>query len=344
MTALSIRALGHHYGDTPAVHEVDLTVQPGEIVALLGRSGCGKTTVLRAIAGLLTPTRGQVAIGGQIVADGGRELVPTEKRGIGLVFQDYALFPSLTVAQNIAFGLRRGDPQRVQALLDRLQLTELAQRRPAQLSGGQQQRVGLARALAPRPSVLLLDEPFANLDGALRMELGALLRDAVAEDGAAAVLVSHDRADALALADRLALMGVGPKGGVILRDGRPEDLYLDPRGVDVAQLTGEAWFLDAEPDDVGATSVLGPIAQVDGRPTGRLCVRPESVRFTPCEGPARVRYAAFQGSFTRLVLEHPDVEGPILAAHGSLLSAGSTGRVEIARAAWIRERIDDAGA
>lgn len=337
MTALELRDLHHRYGAVTAVAAVDLALQPGEIVALLGRSGCGKTTLLRAIAGLLVPTSGTVELGGVVVADQGRERVPTERRGIGLVFQDYALFPSLSVAANVGFGLRGSDPERVRGLLERLGLSELASRRPAALSGGQQQRVGLARALAPRPSVLLLDEPFANLDSALRLELGALLREAVREEGTAALLVSHDRADALSLADRLVLMAPSEAGGRVIREGAPAAIYRDPQITEAALLTGEAWFLPAP------RLLQGPVEGIAGLPSGpsqggaRLCVRPEDTVFVAGEGPARVRHAAFQGAVTHLLLEHPALKAPILAANPEPAEPGQSGSVEVRRWAWVSD-------
>lgn len=335
MTVLELRGLVHRYRHVPAVGGVDLAVESGEIVALLGRSGCGKTTVLRAIAGLIVPTGGQVRLGDRAMAEGGREIVPTERRGVGLVFQDYALFPSMSVGHNVGFGLHGREPERVDSLLERLGLAELRARRPAELSGGQQQRVGLARALAPRPSVLLLDEPFANLDGPLRMELGALLRESVRAEGAAAVLVSHDRADALALADRLVLMAPGPRGGTVVRQGHPVEVYRDPRTDEAATLTGEAWFLAAQPIEHGAQTAIGAVPTVRGAPSARLCVRPEHTRFVPGPGEARVRHAAFQGAHTRLLVEHPALDVPAMASFDGTMQVGERGAIHIAEASWI---------
>lgn len=335
MTALSIRDLRHSYGATPALGGVDLDVAPGEIVALLGRSGCGKTTLLRAVAGLVTPGGGSVELAGRKVVDGGRELVPTERRGVGLVFQEYALFPSMSVVANVGFGLRGRDPARVASLLDRLGLSGLSERRPAALSGGQQQRVALARALAPRPSILLLDEPFANLDGALRVELGALLREAVRAEGAAALLVSHDRADALALADRVALLAPGPDGGVVIRDAAPVQAYDDPRSIEAALLTGDAWVLAGEAAGAGARTSIGDVPVAAGSPTGLLAVRPEGASFTAGDGPARVRHAAFQGATTLLLVDDPRLLEPALIAHPAPVPAGAAGSIRIGRGAWV---------
>jgi len=343
VTVLDIRDLRHTYGRIPALGGVDLRVSAGELVALLGRSGCGKTTLLRAVAGLITPTHGAIALGGTVVFEGGRERVATERRGVGLVFQDYALFPSMTVAANVGFGLRGRDPARVAALLDRLGLAALADRRPGELSGGQQQRVALARALAPRPKVLLLDEPFANLDAALRVTLGALLRDAVRDEGAAAILVSHDRADALALADRVAVLAAGPQGGILVRQGPPVQVYRDPRAHEAALLTGDGWVLPATPDGPGAQTAVGSIAVVTGQAAAasRVFVRPEDAVFEPgTQGVARVRHAAFHGGRTLLLVDHPQVAEPILVSHPEPVAPATEGQLRVRRAAWLVDEED----
>jgi iron(III) transport system ATP-binding protein len=328
-----VEGLGHRYGRVPALHDVSLVLGAGEIVALMGPSGCGKSTLLRAIAGLTTPTEGSIVMGGQIVTQGGLERVPTERRGVGLVFQDHALFPTLTVRQNIAFGLQGREPERVQALMDRLGLAALADRRPAQLSGGQQQRVGLARALAPRPAVLLLDEPFANLDPELRVELGVLLRETVVQEGAAALLVSHDRNDALSLADRLAVLAVGGTGGRVVREGAPQDVYDDPRHAEAASLTGDVWFMEGV--EGRAVTPWGPIASMAGSPPGRIAVRPERTCFAVGPGDVRVRWSGFRGASTRLVLEAPGIDGLMLADHATPLPLGTAGTVSISAGMWI---------
>ena len=206
---LEVSGLTHRYdgADESTFHNVDLNLQPGELLAVLGASGSGKSTFLRCIAGLEEPSEGTITIDGVTVVESGRERVPAEHRGIGMVFQDYALFPAMTVRENIAFGLR--DPVAAADAVSRwaklLRLEDLLERRPASLSGGQQQRVALARALAPAPKLLLLDEPFANLDGNLREEVGHELRELFRGGKMAVVLVTHDRAEAFALADRIAV-------------------------------------------------------------------------------------------------------------------------------------------
>lgn len=224
---LSVVGVSRRFGATLALRELSLTVARGEIVALVGQSGCGKTTLLRAIAGIAPIDSGSIVLDGETVAAPGVE-VPPERRGVGLMFQDHALFPHLRVAENVGFGLRRlpraEAEARVADLLERLGIAALARRYPHQISGGEQQRVALARALAPRPRLLLMDEPFSALDRRLREgvreETLAVLRDL----GIAALIVTHDPQEALAEGDRVALMA----GGRILQIGTGPDLYDRP--------------------------------------------------------------------------------------------------------------------
>ncbi len=258
---LDITGLGHAYEGVPCLRDVNLRVDAGELVTLLGASGCGKTTLLRAVAGFVLPASGSIRVAGTEVVAEGVERAPAERRGVGLVFQDYALFPHMSVAENVAFGVHdhpdRGS--RVDELLEMVRLSEHRQRRPAALSGGQQQRVALARALAPRPSLLLLDEPFANLDASLRAGLRAELMAVLQRVGAAALLVTHHREEALSVADRVVVLGDEAgrpgAGATVLRQGPPLDVYRDPRSRAVAELTGEASFLV---DDEGSLTVLRP--------------------------------------------------------------------------------------
>ena len=210
--ALRVRGLEKRYGDVEVLRGIDLDVERGEFLALLGPSGCGKTTALRVVAGFERPHAGSIEIGGDRVYDatasGGR-WVPPEGRRVGMVFQDYALFPHLSVARNIAFGLPRNAANRearVTSALATVGLAGLGDRTPDQLSGGQQQRVALARALAPEPEVILLDEPFSNLDADLRASVREEVRQILREAGMTAVLVTHDQEEALSIADRVAVM------------------------------------------------------------------------------------------------------------------------------------------
>ncbi|WP_018086088.1 ABC transporter ATP-binding protein [Desulfurispora thermophila] len=212
MPVIEVRDLVFVYpgAAAPVLDGFELSVEPGEIVALVGPSGCGKSTVLRLLAGLERPRRGRISIGGRLMADG-RTFVPPERRGVGMVFQDFALFPHLTVEKNIAYGINRlpraERRERLQAMLALTGLAELAHRYPHQLSGGQQQRVALARALAPGPAVLLLDEPFSSLDAHLRDRLRGEVRRIIRAAGTTALFVTHDRQDVQALADRCVEMG-----------------------------------------------------------------------------------------------------------------------------------------
>ncbi|HWJ11640.1 MAG TPA: ABC transporter ATP-binding protein [Nocardioides sp.] len=240
MTALEIRALEAGYGKEPVLRGIDLTV-PSGVTAILGSSGCGKTTLLRAVAGFVEPRAGTIDVAGVQVVGSGRS-VPARRRGIGYVPQEGALFPHLTVARNITFGLPRGE-RRSAAVTEALAMVELdpslAGRYPQQLSGGQQQRVALARALAPRPSLVLLDEPFSSLDAGLREETGRAVVRALRAAGAAAVLVTHDQGEALSLADQVAVMAAGQ----FLQVAPPATVYLQPADPRVASFIGHASLL-----------------------------------------------------------------------------------------------------
>ena len=276
--AIVLRQVVKQFGTTHAVDSIDLTVASGELVALLGPSGCGKTTTLRLIAGLETPDQGEIWIAGQPVAGPGVWL-PPERRQIGLVFQDGALFPHLSVAENISFPLQRSDRAaqraRVSELLDLVAMSGLEARYPHQLSGGQQQRVALARALAARPVVVLLDEPFANLDAALRVELREEVAQIVRLAGATVVLVTHDQAEALSLADRVAVLFEGQVAQIAL----PHTLYTRPASRAVADFVGGANWLSGVAHGAYATCCLGEVALL--MPTAGpvdLLVRPEQLQ------------------------------------------------------------------
>ena len=229
MTALALSGVDHAYGSKTILHDVSLEVREEEILCLLGPSGCGKTTILRLAAGLELPTRGTIQVGGRLVSGNGA-FVPPERRDVGLLFQDYALFPHLSIAGNIAFGLRSmSEPAQKQRIGEMLELTHLTGRGdtyPHTLSGGEQQRVALARALAPRPRVLLLDEPFSGLDTQLRQKVRDETLHVLKEVGAAVVLVTHDPEEALFMADRIALM----KAGRIVQSGRAHRSLLPSGG------------------------------------------------------------------------------------------------------------------
>jgi len=241
-TAIRLDGVTKRFGDVAAVRGADLEVAGGEIVALLGPSGCGKTTLLRTIAGFERPDDGLVEIGGRRVA-GENAWVPPEGRGVGMVFQDYALFPHLTVAENVGFGLPRRDrAQRVPALLALVDLCGLGGRYPHELSGGQQQRVALARALAPDPRLLLLDEPFASLDGPARVRLRREVRALLQTTGTPAILVTHDRTEALALGDTVAVV----IGGRVRQVGPVSDVFSHPADAAIAASLGIEAVLPAQ--------------------------------------------------------------------------------------------------
>ena len=241
------------FGDVAAVADASLCVERGEVVALLGPSGCGKTTLLRLIAGFERPDAGAVEVAGELVAAPGRWVAP-ERRRVGMVFQDYALFPHLTVAENVGFGLpRRERGGRVPMLLALVGLCGLGERYPHQLSGGQQQRVALARALAPAPDLILLDEPWSNVDPQLREALRAELTGVLRPLGVTVVLVTHDREEAFSLADRIALM----RDGSVVQEGTPEELYLAPASRWAAELVGAVNVLEGEVVGAEVRTALG---------------------------------------------------------------------------------------
>jgi iron(III) transport system ATP-binding protein len=242
---LEVKQIGCRYTQSPAVADLSFAVAAGSLVCLLGPSGCGKTTVLRAIAGFQDLFEGEIRLDDRCVSRPGYSVAP-EKRRLGMVFQDHALFPHLRVDENVVAGLR-GVPRRERArrgaeLLDRVGLTPLAGRYPHELSGGQQQRVALARALAPNPALLLMDEPFSNLDSDLRVRLGYDVRDLLKQQQTTCVLVTHDQNDAFALAERVGVMSEGR----ILQWDTPYNLYHEPNSRFVADFIGEGVFLAGE--------------------------------------------------------------------------------------------------
>ncbi|WP_413400811.1 ABC transporter ATP-binding protein [Pseudoalteromonas sp. KJ71-7] len=244
MSSLILQGVSYAYNGTKVVDDLDLTLGKDEIVCLLGASGCGKTTTLKAIAGLIEAKQGQVFIDGKLVSDANTFVSP-EHRNIGMMFQDYALFPHLTVANNIGFGLNdmsKADKQaRVDEMLKLVHLVGCADRYPHQLSGGQQQRVAIARALAYKPSLLLLDEPFSNIDTQVRFELIADIRRIIKAQQVSAVFVTHSKEEAFAFSDTLAVMHKGK----IAQQGTPEQLFAKPSSKEVAEFLGQGIYLSA---------------------------------------------------------------------------------------------------
>lgn len=284
----------------PAVDRLDLSIQKGEIVTLLGPSGCGKTTVLRMIAGFEQPTEGRIKIGEKVMYDE-KTFIPPEKRGVGMVFQDYALFPHLTIEKNVAFGLNKwrlgNKRQRVNEVLELVGLAEFKKRYPNELSGGQQQRVSLARALAPKPNVVLMDEPFSNLDAGLREKMRHDIAGILKKANTTAIIVTHDQKDAFAVSDRVVVM----KDGVIQQVAQPRDLYRCPTNCFVAQFVGKTNLIqgkladDLKHVDTGIGRVCLPEKTEPTIDDVTVSIRPEACRL---EDNGEGRY---QGEVVRVV-------------------------------------------
>lgn len=277
---LALEHIAKSYGSKDVVHDLSLSLEAGKIGCLLGPSGCGKTTVLRLIAGFETLQGGSISLAGQVISSPGHCLSP-EQRQVGLVFQDYALFPHLTVAENLAFGLQQwSKPERaarVERLLGLVGLEAEAKRLPHQLSGGQQQRVALARALAPKPRLLLLDEPFSNLDVELRERLSLEVRDILKQEGITALLVTHDQHEAFALADRIAVM----HAGTIQQWDSAYGLYHRPANRMVADFIGQGVLLDGQVLAGNQVQIeLGTLPALQPLPEGTrvdVLIRPDDI-------------------------------------------------------------------
>ncbi len=313
---------------------VDLTVPPGTVVALLGPSGCGKTTLLRAIAGLERPDAGTIALGGRLLSGDGTHVAP-EKRRVGMVFQDWALFPHLSVAANVAFGLpkRERDSERVAETLGMVGLSGLAGRMPSTLSGGQQQRVALARALANRPAVILLDEPFSNLDASLRHQIRLEVQRLLADLGVTSLFVTHQQEEAFVVGQEVAVM----LDGAVVQQGSPAELYEAPETIEVARFVGDANFLRGPAVADKAETCIGPIP-LDRDHSGEVdvMVRPEQVGIYAGDD-ATVRRVEFYGhdSIYLVATDHgPTVRSRVLAAPqfraGDRVALGFTGRPAVA--------------
>ena len=323
---LLLRGVVKRFADVTAVAGVDLELHPGELLALVGPSGCGKSSLLRSIAGLLEIDGGTIHLAGELVDDGSRRL-PPERRSAGLVFQEHALFPHLTVADNIAFGLRDHDApaERVDEMLELVSLGGYGDRFPHELSGGERQRVALARALAPAPALMLFDEPFASLDQNLRIQLRADVAAALKATGTPAVFVTHDQQEALAIGDRIAVM----RAGSIVQLGTPAEIYHEPADTFVGAFMGTASFLPVGAD---AASALGPVELDDADANAVMAmVRPDDVVFDPAvDGDAEIVSAEYHGSGWR-VLARTDDGAEVHFATGHLVtpSPGDRGRLSM---------------
>jgi iron(III) transport system ATP-binding protein len=313
-------------GQSAAVERASLEVGEGEIVALLGPSGCGKTTTLRMIGGFEQPDAGSVHLRGRDITG-----LPPEARGIGFVFQDYALFPNLDVLGNVRFGLRRMPrPEaevRAREMLRMVGLHDLAHRRPHELSGGQQQRVALARTLAVGPPLVLMDEPFSNLDAAMRVETRQEVRKLLKATGSAAILVTHDQEEALAMADRVAVM----EAGRVVQIGTPDELYHYPASAFVASFIGRSNILTGTANGMDAITAFGrlPLARAANGAV-RLAVRPEQIMLeADPEGSASVVGREFRGHDQLYWVQEGERCLLVIAGPGSQIGVGTKVRLRI---------------
>lgn len=278
---IALESIGHCFDSVTAIEELTLSVGSGEVVCLLGPSGCGKTTALRIVAGLEALQQGRVLLNGEVVSDRDCNR-PPETRNVGFLFQDYALFPHLTVAGNVGFGLQRLGAQerrlRVAEVLDQVVLGDHAARYPHELSGGQQQRAALARALAPKPSLILLDEPFSGLDARMRDQVRDQTLHALKLSGAATLMVTHDAEEAMFMADRIAVM----RAGRLVQFGTPVELYCHPRDAFVAEFFGEVNRLPGvvRNGQVGTPFGALPARRIDDGIAVDILIRPEALRLS----------------------------------------------------------------
>ncbi len=305
---VSTAGLVKRFGTVVAIDDVSLDVHRGEILALLGPSGCGKTTFLRLVAGFERPDAGTIRLAGREVA-GPEVAVPPEQRRVGMVFQDFALFPHMSVAANVGYGVTersQRSPRTVESL-ELVGLSELGARMPHELSGGQRQRVALARALAPEPSIILLDEPFSSLDATLRAQVRADVRAILRQAGATAVFVTHDQTEALSTADRVAVMD----GGRVLQVGTPTELYAEPADLFVANFVGEADIVSGHAAGSTVETIIGRLRLKGPELSGPVSavVRPETVRLhLDGAGPAVVEQVTYFGhdQLVHVSIDTPD--------------------------------------
>lgn len=337
--AIACRGVSVDYGRVRAVAEVDLEVLEGEVVALLGASGSGKTSLLYAIAGFVPLKSGEIEIAGRVVATAKRS-APPEDRSVGMVFQNYALWPHLDAVDTVGYPLRRAGlakpnaRRRAVELLDRMEIGHLSSRRPAEMSGGQQQRVGLARALAREASLYLFDEPTAHLDGGIRQSIQAEIAQRRKETGAAAIYATHDAGEALAVADRVGIL----RQGELVQVASPQQVYEQPADLDIALLTGPAFLLTAEADGKGHGLIEGVAVPITGTyPVGKvsLLVRPDWVEPVADEGLA--------GTITALWYRGPHTDYRV-ATTMSILEVRLPGPPRFAVGAFSRWRVHRAHA
>ncbi|MCX5493465.1 ABC transporter ATP-binding protein [Kaistia dalseonensis] len=339
MTTITIEQLGKRFGETAALADVSLRLDTGSFTALLGPSGCGKTTLLRMIAGFEAPDSGRIAFDGATVCDSTQQ-IPPEKRRVGVVFQSYALWPHLTVGDNVAYPLRaHGVPRaeigrRVQEVLALVGLARFGERRPDELSGGQRQRVALARCLVADHRIILFDEPLANLDMHLRAEMIEMIRTIHRKTERTMVYVTHDQAEALALADRVAVM----QGGRLMQFGAPHDVYRAPANAHVAGFIGRGSIVTGSRDEQGTVrigEVIVPVRSATPHAAGpvRVLVRPEAVQPAAAGLTVRVRRSTYRGASHEIEAELKD-GGTILFDQVTPLDEGGMVRLAIADG-WI---------
>lgn len=329
-TALTLRNVCASYGSTAVVRNVSFDLAKGETLSLLGPSGCGKTTLLRTIAGLHPIGAGSISLNGSVIADDQSNSVAPEKRRIGMVFQDGALFPHLSIAKNVAYGLRshRDAEARVREVLDLVGLNDYRDRLPGTLSGGQQQRVALARALAPAPKVLLLDEPFSALDAGLRIQLRRQVRRILSDIGITVVLVTHDQEEAFVLGDKVAVMNQGE----IVQLDTPAKLYTSPASAWVAGFVGEANVLQGLVEDrqvltdIGAVPLPKSFHPANANQRLHTLVRPEQLTLA-IGGQSTIVAIEYYGHDTRYEVEMPN--GRTLGIRTTGDSFGIGDRVEV---------------
>lgn len=330
-TTLQVDNISKRFGEVEAVHDFSIEAEAGEFITLLGPSGCGKTTILRLLAGFEQADSGTIRIGDTVVADD-THFLRAEKRNIGMVFQDYALFPHLTVLKNVGFGLHGSKKERNKRAEEMLVLVGLhgyGDRMPYELSGGQQQRVALARALAPQPDILLLDEPFSNLDAALRVQVRGEVRSILRKAGTTTIFVTHDQEEALSLSDRVAVIFEGELHQI----GTPFELYTRPATRQVATFIGEANFLKADATGSVAETVLGQVRLLSPK-NGEVdvLIRPDMLHLLPTdEGtPAKVLWREYYGHNQRIGLELDNGKELIARADTQIMyTAGQTIRVSV---------------
>ena len=342
---LTIKQLSHEYGEHAVLDKVDLSLKDAEFLAILGPSGCGKSTLLRAIAGLVETHAGQIQLQHTIFNDNGNIIIPAEKRRVGFVFQDYALFPFLTVRENIAFGLKTKNGtlskteinSRTEELLALIGMQAFASRLPSQLSGGQQQRVAIARALAPRPKLLLLDEPFANVDSGHRQVLAEELQILTRHEKVGVILVTHDRHEAFALADRVAILQSNHQGASILQCDSPEKVYQQPKNKVVAAMTGPVSFVPAQANGNLAQTDFALIPLVNpSTAQGTVIIRPEMVSFVENpQGTFEIASKEFYGYCYRCKCQSRDTNISVLCQTQKAPKIGARGDLVIEQACWF---------